>query len=338
LKLLECFKSFATKVPAAGVHLVFIEEPEAHLHPQMQEVFIRKLKEITALFSSQYNNGNLWPVQFIVSTHSSHIANEASFDSMRYFSAQPNPELPGVFTTEIKDLYSGLSNETYDNRNFLHKYMTLTRCDLLFADRCIMIEGATERLLLPKMIEKVDEGQPDDSKLSSQYLSVIEVGGAYAHKFYNLLDFLNLRTLIITDIDTVGSDGKKCVVSKGIKSSNACINHWYAEDGGVKPTKNELLAKNESDKISCSRRLAFQIPHFDRDVCGRSFEDSFMLANTDAFNMMTMTPGEREEYAYTESEKLHKTTFALEYAIEKSAWFVPRYINEGLKWLAKTTG
>ncbi len=345
LKLFEFFRSFTISPSIAGVHLVFIEEPEAHLHPQMQNVFIRQLEDISNLFSKNYYNGKLWPVQFIVTTHSSHIANEASFDSMRYFFAQPFAEAPGILATEVKDLQSGLSSELAKNRDFLHKYMTLTRCDLFFADRAVLIEGQTERLLLPKMIEKVDEGQPDGLKLSSQYLSVVEVGGAYAHIFFNLIDFLNLRTLIITDLDTVDkgtagtSDKKnkkpaKCQVSKGVNSSNTSINHWYSIDTGAKPTKDELLTKEDATKIFRTRRLAYQVPHANGDACGRSFEDAFMLSNSVIFGITGITPQEREDQAWEEAENVDKTDFALKYAIENTDWVVPRYIEEGLKWLA----
>ena len=157
LKLFEFFKDYSSRQPASGIHLIFIEEPEAHLHPQMQSVFIRKLEDIRQLFAEKYNNGNPWPVQFVVTTHSSHIANEASFDSMRYFLTQPSKTGTGILKTEIKDLRIGLNDEESENREFLHKYMTLTRCDLLFADRAILIEGTSERLLLPEMIRKHDQ-------------------------------------------------------------------------------------------------------------------------------------------------------------------------------------
>ncbi len=340
LKILEFFRTFTTKQPAPGVHLVFIEEPEAHLHPQMQNVFIRKLGEIAEFFTDQYNNGIPWPVQFIVTTHSSHIANEANFDSMRYFLAQPRAEFPGICTTKIKDLRIGLSNEPDENREFLHKYMTLTRCDLLFADRGVLIEGPTERLLLPKMIDKVDEGQVAEAKLGSQYLTVMEVGGAYAHIFFNLLDFLNLRTLIITDLDTVdrSNNGKKCKVSEGTHSSNGCVNRWYARDGGKNPTKDELIGKSEVDKITKNCRLAFQIPHSEGDACGRSFEDAFILANPDVFDITGTTAPEREDQAWNAANEINKTDFALEYAIKKTNWITPRYIEEGLRWLAENPG
>jgi putative ATP-dependent endonuclease of the OLD family len=90
LQLLEFFKSFNAKQASPGVHLVFIEEPEAHLHPQMQEVFIRQLEGISKLFADKYNDGLPWPVQFIVTTHSSHVANEVSFNAIRYFLAVPH--------------------------------------------------------------------------------------------------------------------------------------------------------------------------------------------------------------------------------------------------------
>ena len=176
LKLFEFFKEFANRQPASGIHLIFIEEPEAHLHPQMQGVFIRKLEEIRELFATRYNNGNPWPVQFVVTTHSSHIANEAEIDSMRYFLTKERQAGSALYKTEIKDLRTGLRGEEKENREFLHKYMTLTRCDLLFADKAILIEGATERLLLPEMIRKSDDVVTDtDTKFGSQYLSIMEV-------------------------------------------------------------------------------------------------------------------------------------------------------------------
>jgi putative ATP-dependent endonuclease of the OLD family len=350
LKLFECFKEFANRQPASGVHLVFIEEPEAHLHPQMQSVFIRKLKELREVFADRYNNGNPWPVQFVVTTHSSHIANETSFDSMRYFLTEARQEGMELFTTKVKDLQLGLDGEENDTREFLHKYMTLTRCDLLFADRAILIEGTTERLLLPEMIRKLDSAAGEgDAKLGSQYLSVIEVGGAHAHRFFRLLDFLSLRTLIITDLDSTkpkrgkDKDGKattkwvKCRVSEGKESSNSCINNWFQDTSDSKKKScKELLEMSAAQKMAGKRRLAYQVPHVDGDACGRSFEDAFMLANADKFEVAAAMTDERESNAWEKAAKVDKTDFALMYAISDTEWAIPLYIDEGLRWLAET--
>ena len=252
--------------------------------------------------------------------------------------ARPSATQPGIFAAVVRDLCAGLGAGRPEDREFLHKYMTLTRCDLLFADKSILVEGSSERLLLPKMIEKMDEGQPDGQKLGSQYLSIMEVGGAYAHIFFNLLDFLQLRTLIITDLDTIDTNDnrRKCKVSEGTHSSNACINKWCAPDGDAKPTKDQLLQKGPADKATKARRLAFQIPHSDNDACGRSFEDAFILANSARFGITAETPEEREDQAWAEATGIDKTDFALKHAIEETDWTTPRYIEEGLRWLAES--
>jgi predicted ATP-dependent endonuclease of OLD family len=333
LKLFELFREFTTRQPKSGVHLIFIEEPEAHLHPQMQSVFIRQLDLIRAMFEATYNGGNAWPVQFVVTTHSSHIANEASFNAMRYFLARPREAGSAILSTQSKDLRTGLGGEEPDNRDFLHQYMTLTRCDLLFADGAILVEGTTERLILPKAIGKFDE--ENASNLGRKYLSIMEVGGAYAHLFYNLVDFLELRTLIVTDLDSVdaANNRTKCRVSAGTHSSNVSVNRWFDPDGGNSPTLPELLAKTDVEKSIGCRRIAYQVPHTDGDACGRSFEDAFILANPDKFNVSAPSVTDRETQAWELAKDVKKSKFALKFAISDTEWEIPRYIDQGLRWL-----
>ena len=337
LKLLEFFKSFMAISAAPGIHFVFIEEPEVHLHPQMQEVFIHKLGEIADAFAKNSNKELPWPVQFVVTTHSSHLANKAPFESMRYFFATSDEHAGNVRSTQIKDLRKGLGGTLQEDQEFLHKYMTLTRCDLLFADKAVLIEGTTERLLLPKMIEKVDAEQSKGLQLSIQYISIVEVGGAYAHRFFKLLEFLELLTLIITDLDAVKkNDNNKliaCKVSEGTHTSNGCIKKWFG-DSNIKPA--DLIQKSDEEKICGICRLAYQVPERDGAPCGRSFEDAFILANPDLFELPGVSEQKREEEAWDKAKNVKKKSdFALEHAIEKTEWAVPMYIAKGLRWLAK---
>lgn len=333
LQLREFFKVYFATEPRPGLHLVFIEEPEVHLHPQMQEVFIRKLGEIAITFATE--QGAPWPVQFVVSTHSSHVANEAHFECIRYFL----PRVDGTTsraTTVIKDLRQGLHGMPPVDREFLHQYMTLTRCDLFFADKAVLIEGTTERLLLPRIVKMVDANLPANGKLGSQYLSIVEVGGAYAHIFFDLLEFLELRALVITDIDSVkpsaGTQHVKCEVNLGQTTSNACIKSWFS-DNAISPTT--LLAKDAASKVSGKRRIAYQQPEADGGPCGRSFEDAFMLANGALFAFAGPTNADREAQALAAAANVKKSEFALKHALAADAWTAPRYIVDGLRWLAE---
>ncbi len=333
LQLVRFYKVFRAEANPPGVHLIFIEEPEAHLHPQMQEVFIRQLSKLADQLNAEQADEAPWPVQFVVSTHSSHIANEARFEAIRYFLATSADEAISVRQTKIKDLREGLRATPPEHKKFLLQYLTLTRCDLFFADKAVLVEGTSERLLLPVIVGKLEEAEPATPKLSSQYMTVMEVGGAYAHIFFELLDFLEVRCLIITDLDSVAAAGAAaCTVHKGTATSNACLKAWFA---GGDCSLTGLLAKTDAEKVKNRQRIAFQRPEVDGGPCGRTFEDAFILANPAIFAVSGDTPNELELSALALAAKGKKSDFALKYAIDETGWATPGYILDGVKWLAK---
>lgn len=198
--LLAAFAKDIEKRGIACIPLLFIEEPESHMHPQMQTAFASYLENFLGKLSTVQ-------IQTFLTSHSAHIANTMEFAKVRY--AQKSNA--GV-------IYKNLNTFAQTNPNnvdFIWKYLTLTRCDLFFADKAIFVEGASERLLLPDMIEKCEKsGEFAHCKypLSAQYYALIEIGGAYAHKFIPFIDFLGVPCLILTDLDYVevreGKNGK----------------------------------------------------------------------------------------------------------------------------------
>lgn len=336
LRIVSFYRDFVASDVRPGVQLVFIEEPEAHLHPQMQEVFIKQLTKISEILVEGDSEPEVWPVQFVVSTHSSHIANAAGFESIRYFLPKWRDEEKRVRHTVIKDLSAGFGSARPEDVHFLRQYLTLTRCDLFFADKAILIEGTTERLMLPAIVEKIEDKTPNGPKLSSQYVTIMEVGGAYAHLFFDLLNFLELPALIITDLDAVEkAGGNACAVHEATASSNACLNKWFATPADPSPSPLEMISKGELDKTRDVWRIAFQVPEEENGPCGRSFEDAFMLANRDKFSLEGHDVLTLERAASERAATVKKSAFALRYAIEERDWIPPRYLVDGLRWLAE---
>jgi predicted ATP-dependent endonuclease of OLD family len=349
LQLESYHKVYRAKTTRPATHLIFIEEPEAHLHPQMQEVFINQLNAAIGKLSTSYPEEATWNVQFVITTHSPHVANTASFEAVRYF-LNESPTPANARQTKVKDFKKGLSSISPDDQDFLHQYMTLTKCDLYFADKAILVEGTTERLLMPRLCELVDKSLEDKHKLARQYVTCVEVGGAYAHIFYPLLDFLELKTLVVTDLDSTkpvekqNKHGKKittwdkCPVAEGERTSNAAIKDWFrpddaADKDGWQITPAELVAKTAEEKQSGYRRIAYQIAEKSgTNICARSYEDALVLANPDRFKW----PKEQDEAseAWEIAKGLAKADTALRFAIREKEWTVPRYIQEGLGWLS----
>lgn len=196
--LVQDFKKEKDKKPA-DINLLFIEEPEAHTHPQMQYVFIKNIKSLLKEGIVR-TDGISRPLQYIISTHSSHIVADSNFNDIKYLKKiEPN----GVIAKNLKDLENEYTADGEEqNYRFLKQYLTLNRAELFFADKAIFIEGDTERILLPAMMKKIDQESLDDNPMLSQNISIVEVG-AHSHIFEKFINFIGIKkSLIITDLDS----------------------------------------------------------------------------------------------------------------------------------------
>jgi len=180
-----------TDVDRPPLHLVFVEEPEAHLHAQLQQVFVGKVQELLSETDDAPGEGHS---QVVLTTHSPHITYERGFKPIRYFRRGGSGLGQHTSVLNLSKFYR--DSDTADT-DFLERYMKLTHCDLFFADAAVLVEGNVERLLVPQMIDKAAPG------LRSAYLCVLEIGGAHGHRFRELVEFLCIDVLVITDLDSV---------------------------------------------------------------------------------------------------------------------------------------
>lgn len=355
-----------TKENRPLIHLICIEEPEAHMHAQLQQVFIREVYKILII---EGDDTTRYKSQLLVTTHSPHILYERGFRPIRYFRRQPGGD---IHSSEVLNLSAYYDQMDPSRRDFLERYMKLTHCDLFFADAAILVEGNVERLLLPEMIGKVAR------RLQSTYCSILEIGGAYGFRFKSLIEFLGITTLIITDIDSVkppagGSaptptaegdtekeePGTACMVSEpGAVTSNQTVIQWLPRQRTIA----QLLAATPEQRTQIRPgeglalvRVVYQTPvsvtwrGATAQLTGRTLEEAFALENfalcqEPAGSDLRLTVRQSVTMAIEEvfgrihkrikGSAFKKTDFALALlAIDPIAWRVPTYITEGLRWL-----
>ncbi|WP_118986618.1 ATP-dependent nuclease [Photorhabdus sp. CRCIA-P01] len=244
--ILNEFKRSKSPKPA-DINLLFIEEPEAHTHPQMQATFIKNIKKLLGEVITN-TDGITRPLQTIISTHSAHIVTESDFEDIRYFKRGSG----GTYSKNLKDLETYYNNAGHNEHyKFLKQYLTIHRSQLFFADKAILVEGETERILLPAMMRKKDQSDEAESwetgiqspvPLLSQNISVVEVG-AHSQIFEIFLDFIGIKTLIITDIDSAmeqnrtAKDGQSKINKEGHPIKDLCAH----EVTGATHTTNKAL-------------------------------------------------------------------------------------------------
>lgn len=350
---------------SADINLLFIEEPEAHTHPQMQKVFIKNIKNLL--------KGSVDNLQTIMSTHSSHIVSESHFDDIKYFKHNDGT----IFIKNLKDLESEYKGEEQYYK-FLKQYLTIHRAELFFADKAIFIEGDTERILLPAMMKKIDQEYPDTLPLLSQHVSIIDMGGNLAKIFEKFIDFLGVKSVVITDIDFINEDGS-CSSADAKDTSNHSLRNFYGDTIAITdlkemPLNDKILKKQDGAWKQCPEgHLLFVYQTEEKNINGnkyhaRSFEDAFFHINKAFFESITLVdddfkkgkfPSLKDKYLkpFLNGDNLgdklvdayrmancgvyKKPGLAMDVLLHSETidekdfinWHIPAYIKEGLKWL-----
>ncbi|MDY0227074.1 MAG: AAA family ATPase [Desulfomicrobium apsheronum] len=331
------------------LHIVLIEEPEAHLHAQVQQVFIKKAYDVLRNHHDLGENKQ-FSTQLVISTHSSHIAHEIDFKSLRYFKRMPAKCAKSAPYAEVVNLSSTFGDGS-DTAKFATRYLKTTHCDLFFADAAILVEGPAERMLVPHFIKN------KFPELDRNYISLLEIGGSHAHRLKPLIENLGLLTLVITDLDSIGKDSTCKVLperGKEYRTGNDTIRSWVPLLTGL----DEALDANADDKVRDSLvRAAYQyeieLKYNGEDVTAipYTFEDALTLSNinifkdkaaatglikkmADAVNKPTISEACKDLYgALGKNSKKAEMALELLYTTDPNQLEPPHYIAEGLSWM-----
>lgn len=334
------------------IKLLFIEEPEAHTHPQLQYIFARKISELLK---------NIKGMQTIITTHSPHIVATHPFENIRYMLNIKDEEKYN--NIEIKNFHEDLSKiySNLDEFKFIQQYLSIESAELFFADKAIFIEGISESMLMQYFIAKFDaknKKQEEYVSLASQNVTIVQAG-ANAKAFRHFLEFLKIPTIIITDIDTT----KEKQTKKGIRyeacsvedadacnTSNETIKYYLDAPDIKDPNFKQWYDDMINHKQSCNSEYVNLVYQVEENIYhARSFEDAFINVNLSKikdnkdyiFGLKNKEDLEEEHaiYELTQNIIAKKSDFSsslLYIAHTKGIeWETPSYIEEGLKWLQK---
>lgn len=171
------------KNPDSCYRGLIVEEPEAHLHPQLQAVLLQYLESIKAVEGEK-------PVQLFVTSHSPNFASIANLDSL------------------VCLVDTGTSVETFfprdvvfkkGKREKLERYLDVTRAELFFARRVIFVEGAAEHMMVSGLAKRIGYD------LRQHGVSLISVEGLNFDSFLPLFGdkAMKIPVAVLTDADPV---------------------------------------------------------------------------------------------------------------------------------------
>lgn len=296
----------------APLQLLLVEEPEAHLHPQLQDLLMQYLEE-------QSSEGT----QVILTTHSPQLASSARVERLTVMS----PSSAGNRTAH----HLGSIGVSQDKLDYLRRFLDVTKSSLLFAKGVILVEGIAEQLLMPEFASKLG------LSLTRSGISVVNVGGlsfaAFAALFQN--GGLPVQCAIVTDGDpTIAKD------------DDGNLEEYDVDDLEQSATARSIAAQagpNVQPFIS-TRTLEWDLAFHAGGVNREMLLEALKKVRPRKAEELHKSTAEPQEWADSFLAAVKKTkgdfaqNLAMTLATSKAPFEVPDYVAEALMWITAQTG
>lgn len=262
--------------------ILAIEEPEAHLHPNMQYKFLKflnknKRKEVRQIF---------------ITSHSSNITAAVDIDDIIILGTDDNNEVSVAYPGKV---FIKGNIEDNKSKDYVKRFIDVTKADMFFAKKIIFVEGIAEQLLIPEFAALMGHD------LIDEHVSIINVGGRYFKHFLKIFDkdknknAIDKKVVCITDLDPTKKkkelEDKKSKIDDDEDNSNkACIPLFLDCD------------KEHYDYNECSNKLVGE--YSDRSnikICSQkpgiscTFEYDIVLSNPTFSDLVTHSVSNRDE-------------------------------------------
>ena len=283
---------------------LLIEEPEAHLHPQLQNLFFNYLNKLEAELG----------FQVFVTSHSPTITAKANLNSILVLQNHEHK----VSSLSIKE--SGLTDS---NRNYLHKFLDVTKSQLFFSEGTILVEGISEALLIPSFSKIMGE----EFNIEKAGIELVNLGGVAFEHFANLYNNdieskrLKTRCAIISDDDrdqVTDEIASRAVIAQGLEKNNLKV--YLAEV----TFEFELFIAGSNKDILLAIYAEMHPISASRIVAGVNLKE-----HARSFLSKVISNKAKSELAHRLAVKLSTDQ------VTRAAFTVPAYIQEAIRFVLK---
>jgi putative ATP-dependent endonuclease of OLD family len=306
ISLVLSFIEDKMRIPTAFFRIVGLEEPESHLHPNLQDHLAHNIEKLLQIPEKKEFRKD---VQVLLTSHSTYVSTKIDFNNTVVLFKDG-----GVIKPHY--VFEGFDETAKSKKHiqYLNKYLDAENINLFYSQKIILVEGISEKLLLPFFFKIIH-----NDTIEKFSCCVINVNGL---AFSNFLEIVKngyfTKCLVLTD-----SDAGTSAENRADHLAERYKNIEKIRIGVTKETtfEKDIIDVNTSGK---GRDILLTALLLVRPNSGKAYKEGLANNPIDVEGFFTLIEG-------------HKSSFAFSLLItlteNHEGFVIPDNIKEGINWL-----
>lgn len=308
ISLVLSYVEDVTRGHSSYFRVVGLEEPESHLHPNLQDHLAHNIESLIKIDGKKDFRKD---IQLLITSHSTHITTKIDFENTVVLYRDGDK----IASHYVLD---GFSNAALGKKQikYLNKYLDAVNANIFYSRKIILVEGISEKLLIPIFFERILKHSTEKSSCC-----VINVNGLAFSYFLEIIKngfFQKCLVLTDRDSDTKTKDRADSLAAKykGVSQIKVCITTDTTFE-------KDLIAVNSKGK---GRTKLLEVLQEVRPNSGKAYVKTLGKNPIDISAFFALIEGYKSEFAYSLMLNLTDSDAATD------GFVIPSYITDGINF------